>query len=65
MLLIQSVGSVSFCIMSFISSSSIFAFTSECSETGMRHRACCTGVQFSFHTSFAFPMWPSPSSTPL
>ena len=60
MLLMRSVGSVSFCVIPLFSSSAVFAFTSE--GTGTRRGASSTGVQFLFSISLAFPMWPRPSN---
>ena len=66
MLLIHSVGSVTFCMIPFFSISAIFSLTSFWTVTATRLGACCTGVWSGLTTKLLeIPMCPRPSNTSL
>ena len=62
-LLIHSVGAVSFTMMSLLSRSSSFAFTSFLRAIGIRLELCCTGVAEGSTTKLLVPMCPNPLKT--
>ena len=65
MLLIHSVGSVTFFMMPLFSRSNNFSFTSSRSATSTRLGECWSGFTLSSVTNVELPMWPNPSKTSL
>ena len=62
-LLIHSVGSVSFMMMPLLYRSSSFVFTSFLRATGIRLEVCCTGTAEGSTSKLLVPMCPSPLKT--